>query len=104
VALIECDLLIVDDVDGGLPTGRARHFHHRPGIRGGAQGGDGRRPGRVGRQTHGLVLGNTTTVAEWRCDRPPDGRLEDEIMTIQLQPAPPQPWIAGRADISSRTA
>jgi hypothetical protein len=38
------------------------------------------------------VLGNTTTVAEWKMVI---ARLmdvwEDEIMTIQLQPAPPQP-------------
>ena len=97
--LIECDLLIVDDVDGGLPTGTAPVISTTRPLEFAAalKAGDGPAPlaGLGGKRTV-WVLGNTTTVAEWKMVI---ARLmdvwEDEIMTIQLQPA---------RDISSRTA
>ena len=93
--LIECDLLIVDDVDGGLPTVTAPVISATRPLEFAAalKAGDGPAPlAELGGKRTVWVLGNTTTVAEWKMVI---ARLmdvwEDEIMTIQLQPAPPQP-------------
>ena len=97
--LIECDLLIVDDVDGGLPMGTAPVISATRPLEFAAalKAGDGPAPlAELGGKRTVWVLGNTTTVAEWKMVI---ARLmdvwEDEIMTIQLQPA---------RDISLRTA
>jgi hypothetical protein len=97
--LIECDLLIVDDVDGSLPMGTAPVISAARPLEFAAalKAGDGPAPlAELGGKRTVWVLGNTTTVAEWKMVI---ARLmdvwEDEITTIQLQPA---------RDISLRTA
>ena len=79
----------------GLPTGTAPVISATRPLEFAAalKAGDGPAPlAELGGKRTVWVLGNTTTVAEWKMVI---ARLmdvwEDEIMTIQLQPAPPQP-------------
>src|SRR5258708_37579549 len=92
--VIECDLLIVDDVDGSLPTGTAPVISATRPLEFAAalKAGDGPGPlAEVGGKRTGWGLGSTTMVPEWKMGivRPVDV-WEGEIMNIQLQPAPPQ--------------
>ena len=111
--LAECDLLIVDDVDGGLPTGTVPAISSiRPAEFAAAlKTSHGPAPLRdlSGKRTV-WVLGNTTTADEWRMVIAElMGIGQGEIMTIQLQVmplqvAPLQAAPSQAADVSSRIA
>jgi hypothetical protein len=90
--LAECDLLIVDDVDGGLPTGTVpaisaiRPVEFSATLK--ARHGPAPLADMSTKRTV-WVLGNTTTADEWKgviADLMDIG--PDQIMTIQLQVAP----------------
>ena len=90
--LAECDLLIVDDVDGGLPTGTVpaisaiRPVEFAAALR--ERHGPAPLEDMRGKRTV-WVLGNTTMADEWKeviADLMGNG--PDEIMTIELQAAP----------------
>ena len=87
----ECDLVIVDDVDGGLPTGTTPAISAIRPVEFAAALTAGDAPARLaklGDKRTVWVLGNTTTEAEWKVVIAGlMGVLDDEIMTIRLQPA-----------------
>jgi hypothetical protein len=92
----ECDLVIVDDVDGGLPTAAVpavsaiRPVEFAAALK--TVGGPAPLAGLGGKRTV-WVLGNTTAVGQWKTVIAGlmDVR-EDEIMTIELKAAlPPTP-------------
>ena len=112
--LAECDLLIVDDVDGGLPTGTVPAISAIRPVEFAAalKTNHGPAPlGDLGGKRTVWVLGNTTTTDEWKtviADLM--GISEGEIMTVPLQVAPlpvapgDAPAVPRAGDLSSRTA
>ena len=106
--LIECDLVIVDDVDGGLPTAAVpaisaiRPVEFAAALK--SAGGSAALAELGGKRTV-WVLGNTTAVGQWKTVIAGlmDVR-EDEIMTIELEVALPPAQPEPPPDVSSQTA